>query len=112
MNDDFNAPILIANIFEAVTYINKINNNIETITNNDLILLKNELNSFVHDILGIIPEFTENNNNRLTSVMELVLDLRSKARENKDWKTSDQIRDALIKAGIDVKDSKNGTIWQ
>jgi len=110
MNDDFNVPILIAKLFDAVTYINKIKDGTEKITKTDLETLTQEMDSFVHDVLGICKE-TENNNDRLASVMELILDLRTKARENKDWTTSDQIRDALNKAGIVVKDSKNGTSW-
>lgn len=110
MNDDFNAPILIAKLFEAVTLINKVNDGTETISDADLLLLTTEMESFVYDVLGLQSE-ESGANDRLSPVMELVLELRSKARENKDWTTSDQIRDALAKAGIVVKDSKEGTSW-
>lgn len=110
MSDDFNAPILIANLFEAVTFINKVNSGSESITKDDLQLLKEEMESFVYDVLGIFPD-NDQSNNRLSPVMELVIDLREKARKNKDWATSDQIRDALIKAGITIKDAKEGTSW-
>lgn len=110
MSDDFNAPILIANLFETVTFINKVNSGSESITKDDLQLLKQEMESFVYDVLGIFPDNNQSND-RLSPVMELVMDLREKARENKDWTTSDQIRDALNKAGITIKDAKEGTSW-
>lgn len=110
MNDDFNAPILIARLFDTVTFINKLNDGNETITEGDLELLSQEMESFVYDVLGLRSEETEGND-RLSPVMDLVIELRSKARENKDWATSDQIRDALAKAGVQIKDSKEGTTW-
>lgn len=110
MNDDFNAPILVANLFEAATYINKINDGTATITASDLEKLKTEVSSFVLDVLGLKMD-GDTNNNRLSPVMDLVIELRAKARENKDWSTSDQIRDALLDAGITIKDSKEGTSW-
>ena len=110
MNDDFNAPILIAKLFDVVTFINKVNDGAETITTEDLKLLTKEAESFAYDVLGLSLE-ESGTNERLSPVMDLVLELRAKARENKDWTTSDQIRDALSKAGIIVKDSKEGTNW-
>lgn len=110
MNDDFNAPILIAKLFDVVTFINKVNDGTESITPEDLKLITQETESFVYDVLGLSLE-EAGSNERLSPVMELVLELRAKARENKDWTTSDQIRDALAKAGIIVKDSKEGTNW-
>ncbi len=110
MNDDFNAPVLVARLFDAVTLVNKVNDGTEVITPDDLKLLTEEMESFVYDVLGLKLEAGEGND-RLSPVMDLVLDLRAKARENKDWTTSDQIRDALAKAGIVVKDSKEGTTW-
>ncbi len=83
MNDDFNAPILVANLFDAVKYINSVN-----------------------DGKASVEE------SKLEPVMDLVLELRQQARENKDWTTSDQIRDGLAKAGITVKDGKDGSVWR
>jgi cysteinyl-tRNA synthetase len=110
MNDDFNAPILVAKLFDAVSFINKVNDGSATISSSDLMLLQEEMESFTYDVLGIQSE-DDTSNDRLSSVMDLVLELRSKARENKDWTTSDLIRDALQNAGITVKDSKEGTSW-
>ena len=110
MNDDFNAPILLANIFEAVKYINSIADGNASITANDLALLAKELTSFILDVLGL-PLAKTNADSKLAPVMDLVLDIRKTARENKDWTTSDKIRDGLAAAGIVVKDGKEGTSW-
>lgn len=110
MNDDFNAPILVANLFEAVKQINLINDGKASISLEDKTRLKAALEAFVYEVLGLAPESTVAET-RLAPVMDLVLELRQQARANKDWTTSDQIRDGLAKAGITVKDAKEGTTW-
>jgi cysteinyl-tRNA synthetase len=110
MNDDFNAPILIANLFEATRLINLVNDGKEQISAPDLALLKEKIAVFAYDVLGLQKE-AAGSESRLAPVMDLVLDLRGQARTNKDWTTSDQIRDGLANAGIVVKDGKEGTTW-
>lgn len=110
INDDFNAPILIASIFEAVKYINLIGDGKETISKVDLVELKSEFNSFTSDVLGL-SIVKSNSNEAMSAAMELVLEMRKQARENKDWTTSDKIRDKLSEAGIVVKDGKDGVSW-
>lgn len=110
MNDDFNAPMLIAHLFEAVKYINLIVDGKESVSRSDLDLLTNEIISFVSDVLGITVE-KASSDVALQTTMELVLEMRKKARENKDWATSDLIRDRLAEAGIVVKDGKEGVTW-
>lgn len=110
MNDDFNAPILIANLFEAARRLNQVNDGTETISPEDLSLLRTRMLTFVHDVLGLRGE-TGSDSAVLNPVMELVLELRQQARMNKDWATSDQIRDKLTAAGITVKDGKDGVTW-
>lgn len=110
MNDDFNAPILLSKIFDVVKYINNINDGNATISRTDLDLLSLELTSFVTDVLGLTVEKT-NSDSKLSPVMDLVLEIRKTARENKDWTTSDKIRDGLAAAGIVVKDGKEGSTW-
>jgi cysteinyl-tRNA synthetase len=110
MNDDFNTPILIANLFEAAKNINLINDGKATITAADRDLLAKEMNGFIAGVLGLQPS-DESNDSKLAPVMDLVLDLRQQARSNKDWTTSDKIRDGLAAAGIVVKDGKEGTTW-
>jgi len=111
MNDDFNAPILIANLFEAVKKINLIHDAKEQISPTDKNLLLTEMGGFVFDVLGIKFE-DESGDERLGPVMDLVLELRQKARSEKDWPTSDLIRDGLKKAGIEVKDGKDSSSWK
>jgi cysteinyl-tRNA synthetase len=110
MNDDFNAPILLANIFEAVKFINSVNDGKARVSAEDLKILQDEINAFVSDVLGL-AQGAMDGESRLAPVMDLLLDLRQTARETKDWPTSDKIRDGLAGAGITVKDSKDGTSW-
>lgn len=110
MNDDFNAPILVAHLFDAVKYINSVNDKKATISAEDLAALQTEMNAFVVDVLGL-KQVSAQGETRLAPVMDLVLDLRMEARSNKDWTTSDKIRDGLAAAGIVVKDGKEGTTW-
>ena len=108
--DDFNAPILIASLFDAVKYIHAINEGKEHITQEDLLWFIQAMTTFVQAVLGIEPSKKEENQ-RLSGVMDMVITLRQQAREQKDWTTSDMIRDGLAKAGIQIKDSKEGTSW-
>jgi cysteinyl-tRNA synthetase len=110
MDDDFNAPMLIANLFEAVRRINLVNDGKETLSATDRDLMKREMTAFVLDVLGLQVGVT-NSDSKLAPVMDLVIELRQQARDNKDWTTSDKIRDGLAAAGITIKDSKEGTSW-
>ncbi|MDG1330851.1 MAG: cysteine--tRNA ligase [Crocinitomicaceae bacterium] len=110
MDDDFNTPILVAHLFDAVKFINSINDGKATISSDDLATLQSEIKAFVVNVLGL-KQTSSQGETRLKPVMDLVLDLRSEARSNKDWGTSDKIRDGLAAAGIVVKDGKEGTSW-
>jgi cysteinyl-tRNA synthetase len=113
MNDDFNSPILIANLFEAVRIINSVNDGKESITTADLNSLQTTVNTFVFDVLGLCDESENNNGGKaLDTVMQIVLEQRTEAKKRKDFATSDQIRDLLLAGGISIKDTKEGTIWQ
>ncbi|MCO4813965.1 MAG: cysteine--tRNA ligase [Flavobacteriales bacterium] len=111
MDDDFNAPILVAHLFDAVKFINSINDKKATISKEDLFSLKAAMFGFVNIVLGI-KNVESGSDNKLSPVMDLVLDLRQEARANKDWGISDKIRDGLAAAGIVVKDSKEGSSWK
>ena len=111
MNDDFNAPILIANLFDTVKQINLLTEGKISCTSEDKIELKKHLEDFIFHVLGLQGN-KENSNEKLKPVMDLVLDLRQEARKNKDWTTSDKIRDGLAAAGIVVKDGNNETTWR
>jgi len=113
MNDDFNSPVLIANLFEAVRIINSVNDGKETITTEDLVTLKNAVNTFIFDVMGLHSEGENNSGGKaLDTVMQIVLEQRAEAKKRKDFATSDQIRDLLLAGGISIKDTKEGTVWQ
>ncbi len=110
MNDDFNTPILIANLFEAVKYVNQLNDQKASITADDLALLTSTLNAFTFDILGLMNESeSDNNSDKLSGTIELLIKLRAEAKANKDYALSDQIRDELIAIGVQLKDGREGT---
>jgi cysteinyl-tRNA synthetase len=110
MDDDFNAPILIASLFETVRHINLIDDKKETISKEDLDFLRLEIHGFVFNVLGLKP-VKENGGEKVNQLMELVLQMRQNARESKNWGLSDLIRDKLNSAGITVKDGKEGPTW-
>ncbi|RYD81296.1 MAG: cysteine--tRNA ligase [Sphingobacteriales bacterium] len=113
MNDDFNTAILIAKLFEAISWINLINDKKETLTADDLNLLKDTVNTFVRDVLGLQSEEEQGaGKEKIDGLMQLVIDLRKDARTNKDFATSDKIRDHLQEIGFVIKDGKEGTSWQ
>ena len=111
MNDDFNTPILIANLFEAVKFINQVKDEKASISKTDLELLSTTLNAFVFDILGLVNDSKEQGSGKLEGVVELLIKLRKEARDNKDWALSDQIRDELAELGIQLKDGREGTTF-
>lgn len=110
MNDDFNTPILIAQLFEGIRFVNVVNDKRETLTASDIALLKSTLEGFLFDVLGIKNEKTSTNNTeKLSGVVELLIEMRNEARANKNWGLSDEIRDKLLALGIQLKDGKEGT---
>ena len=111
MNDDFNSPIVIANLFDAVRIINAINDGKETISADDLQKLKDIYNTFITDILGLKSETENNQMEVMDGLMNMIFSFRQQAKSNKDFATSDKIRDELSKLGIAVKDSKEGSTW-
>jgi len=110
INDDFNTPILIAKLFEAVKYINNIKDGKATISKSDLLQLTDKMTALVFDVLGLKFENSADDS-KLDSVMQIIIELRKNARDNKDWGTSDLIRDKVAEAGITIKDSREGTSW-
>ncbi|MFD2865157.1 cysteine--tRNA ligase [Mucilaginibacter antarcticus] len=109
MNDDFNSPVLIAELFEASRIINSVNDGKLKIDAVNLEIIKNIIKLFVFDVLGLKNEQAANDD--LPKVLSLVVDLRNEAKANKDYATSDKIRDGLQKIGFQLKDSKEGTNW-
>lgn len=110
MDDDFSTPKTIAQLFELVTVINKINDGSLKIAADTLGFLQEKMMAFVEDILGLKLE-KEENNDAMNGVMDLIFEIRKNARDAKDWSTSDLIRDKLKDLDIEVKDGKDGTTW-
>ena len=111
MNDDFNTPILIANLFEAVKQINLMKDGKEQLNSEDLENFKNVFKGFIFEVLGLLNQSEESSSSKLPDLVELLIELRNKARVNKDFATSDQIRDQLAELGIVLKDGKEGTSY-
>jgi len=109
MNDDFNSPVVIAELFEAARIINTVYDGKGKINAADLELLKSVMQEFLFDVFGLKDE--DASNEELNSVLDLVIDIRQAAKENKDYATSDKIRIGLQSMGILLKDSKEGTTW-
>jgi len=112
MDDDFNTPILIAHLFDGVRIINSVKDGKESLTASDLSKMQKLFSDFVTDILGLISAKESGGNDLAEEVMELVLKLRGNAKKNKDFSTADLIRDELDKAGIQIKDSREGSSWE
>jgi cysteinyl-tRNA synthetase len=110
MNDDFNTPILIAQLFEGVRFINLLKEGKETLTTEDLHAFATAMNAFVFDVLGLENEkVSDNSNDKLAGTVNLLIEMRNQARADKNFALSDQIRDQLIALGIQLKDGKEGT---
>lgn len=112
MNDDLNTPILISHLFDGVRLINSIVAGSEKIDAENLEALKELFYSFVFDVLGLQGETDSSASNQaLGKVIDAMMNVRKTARANKDWATSDSIRDELKNAGILIKDTKDGYEW-
>jgi cysteinyl-tRNA synthetase len=112
MNDDLNSPLLLSYLFEGVKYINSVNDGTEKLTSEDIELLDNIFQSFVYDILGLKDEGTGAGDEKLSGeLMNIIIGLRQDARNKKEWGTSDKIREELKKAGIVLRDVKEGVEW-
>ena len=114
MDDDLNSPIVISHLFEACRTINSIVDHKATITAEALEKLNGVFRTFVFDILGLKEEVGSNSarEEAFGAVVDMLLEQRAKAKANKDWATSDQIRDRLAELGFEVKDTKDGFSWK
>jgi cysteinyl-tRNA synthetase len=113
MNDDFNSPILIATLFEAVKFINAVKEGEEKLSLEDRATMQETMQAFIFDVLGLVDTATVNEDStaKLSGTVDLLIKLRAEARNNKDFATSDQIRDQLLALGIQLKDGKEGTTF-
>jgi cysteinyl-tRNA synthetase len=117
LDDDLNTPVVIAVLFDACRIINSIKDGIATATADDIAKLHHVMDTFLVEILGIRTDMTEGTGASAEAMkpfegaVELLLEMRSQAKKNKDWATSDLIRDRLAALGFDVKDTKDGWEW-
>ena len=115
MDDDLNSPIVISILFDWVRTINQIAEGQQTISAEDLESLKSVMNRWVFDILGLRDEKSataSGGKDMVTPLVNMLLEMRMSAKANKDWATSDKIRDELTAIGIRVKDRKDGFDWE
>ena len=115
MNDDFNSPLLIAHLFDAVKFINNVHHGSLTITAKEAQELKQYIHAFFFDVLGLQKPFQKTpskGNEQLDGALDLLMTLRNKARDNKDFGTSDLIRDALNELDIQVNDTSEGSTFK
>lgn len=110
LTDDFNSPILIAHLFEAVKFIFALKDGKENISENELEIFRKLMNDFVFEVLGL-QNVEENNNEKLDQTLQVLIDLRNQARKSKNFELSDQIRDKLLEQGIELKDGREGTTY-
>jgi cysteinyl-tRNA synthetase len=113
MDDDFNTPRALAKVFELVPIINSLKEGqiaLSEVSNQALDELKSFFQTIIFDIFGLLDE-TESNAGPLDGLMNLIIDLRQQARVNKDWPTSDKIRDSLNAINIQINDGKEGSSW-
>ena len=109
MNDDFNSPILIAELFDIARIINSIHDGKTNISETDLEKLKSLTKAYIEDVLGLKDDLQATND--LAPVMDFILKIRKEAKENKDYLTSDKIRIGLNEIGFQLKDGKEETSW-
>jgi cysteinyl-tRNA synthetase len=113
LNDDLNTPGLLSDLFDAVKLINSAADGTEKLTIGDIESLRNVFRTFVFEILGLLDEDSEKGDEKLTDdLMKIIIDLRQEAKNKKEWTSSDKIREELKKAGIILKDLKEGAEWE
>ena len=108
MNDDLNSPVAISVLFDWVRNINQLLDGSQTISSADLATLRSEFAGMVGDILGLCNEKTAAADDKVAPLMDMILEIRAKAKADRDWTTSDLIRNRLTAIGIRVKDNKDG----
>ncbi len=115
LDDDFNTPVLIGVLFDAVRLVNQVNDHTATATQADIDALKALFDTFLIEILGITPDGAAAGSaadlKPYHDAVDLLLQIRAEAKSRKDWATSDLIRDRLAAIGFSVKDTKDGVEW-
>ena len=113
MDDDFNTAQGIGVIFELIKEINKYTE-VEKISEEGLKSLQmayDYIENIMENVFGVTLKSQENIGNLTADLVEFLLEIRRKARAEKNWALSDEIRDRLGEMGIKIKDGKDKTIW-
>lgn len=111
MNDDFNSPVLIAELFEVVRFINAAYDGKAKVNQHTITEIKGVMDVFVHEVLGLKDDILGADTDSMDDLMQIIIKIRNEAKANKDFTTSDRIREELTAAGVQLKDSKDGTLW-
>lgn len=111
MNDDFNTPILLAHLFEGVRIINSAKEGNVKLSAESIATLKQTFDDFFFQVLGLQSEESGSSNKLTESLMDMIIKMRAEAKANKDFATSDKLRDALAAIKVQIKDTKEGTTW-
>jgi cysteinyl-tRNA synthetase len=111
LNEDFNTPIALAGLFEAASWINKINDSKASLTAEDLTDFTTFIKTMVFDVFGLVNENATQGQDVLAPVVQILIDMRNEAKANKDYARSDAIRKQLADAGVELKDGKEGTTF-
>ena len=113
MNDDLNTPIVISHLFDALKTVNLVHDGKATISGADIDGLKEIFKLYMEDLLGLQTETAQGSGTEaFHKAIDLLLNLRLEAKKNKDWATSDRIRNELTAMGFEVKDTKEGFEWR
>ena len=114
MNDDLNTPIVISHLFDAARLINNVIAGNNTASAEDLQELKEVFHLFLFEVMGVKEEIGSSDGREAAygKVVDMLLDQRMKAKANKDWATSDLIRNELTSLGFEIKDTKDGFEWK
>ena len=114
MNDDLNTPILLSHLFEATRIINSAIAGTEKLSKEDIDELASLFETFLHNLLGIQDDSTlkDTSYQAFEKAVNMLLEMRQEAKQNKDWATSDKIRNDLTEAGFTIKDTATGFEWR
>ncbi len=113
MADDLNTPMVISALFDALRSVNLVHDGKETISQADLFELQSVFKLYIEDLLGLQSESASaNGTEAYQKAVDLLLNIRLEAKKNKDWATSDKIRNELTAMGFEIKDTKDGFEWK
>jgi cysteinyl-tRNA synthetase len=111
MDDDFNTPIVLSHLFEGMRVINSAKEGSLKLTAQDIILMQQLYRDYFYQVLGLRDEESGETSSLTNELMDIMISMRAEAKANKDYATSDKLRDALSGIGVQIKDTKEGVSW-